>query len=186
MSNCFIASFDVWKEIVRYKPVILVFEGKFLSLLLIEFHRKINDPVHVFWYLLHAQIQIPQKAGYYWPARETPFKFRFPWRANDGPTLNAGLVALRFFRRSGPVLLRNPIFLFWYLLHAGIQIPLKAGHHLPDILMAFPWCADDGPTLNAGLVALWFFRGSGPVLLRNPIFLWFFRGPCPPLDPPMG
>ena len=45
------------------------------------------------------------------------------------------------------------------------------------------WRADNGPTLNAGLVALWFFRRSGPVLLRNPIFLWFFRGvwtPCPP------
>ena len=37
--------------------------------------------------------------------------------------------------------------------------------------MAFRWRADDGPTLNAGLVALGFFRGSGPVLLRNPIFL---------------
>ena len=36
--------------------------------------------------------------------------------------------------------------------------------------------ADDGPTLNAGLVALYFFRGSGPVLLRNPIFFIFFSG----------
>ena len=64
--------------------------------------------------------------------------------------------------------------------------------------MAFRWRADDGPTLNAGLVALWYFRGSGPVLLRNPIFLWFSRGaevgpPVPlwicacslPLIPPM-
>ena len=41
--------------------------------------------------------------------------------------------------------------------------------------MAFCWRADDGPTLNAGLVAV-IFRGSGPVLLENPIFLWFFRG----------
>ena len=39
------------------------------------------------------------------------------------------------------------------------------------ISMAFCWRADDGPTLNAGLVALWFYRGSGSVLLRNPIFL---------------
>ena len=39
-------------------------------------------------------------------------------------------------------------------------------------------------TLNAGLEAMWFFRGSGPVLLRNPIFLWFFRGFCPPPPPP--
>ena len=37
--------------------------------------------------------------------------------------------------------------------------------------MAFRWRAVDGPSLNAGLVALWFFRGSGPVLQRNPIFL---------------
>ena len=28
-----------------------------------------------------------------------------------------------------------------------------------------------GQTLNAGLVALWYYRGSGPVLVRNPIFL---------------
>ena len=42
--------------------------------------------------------------------------------------------------------------------------------------MALRWWADDDPTLNAGLAALWFFRGSGPVLLRDPIFLWFFRG----------
>ena len=52
--------------------------------------------------------------------------------------------------------------------------------------MAFRWRADDSPTLNAGLVALWFFRGSGPVLLRNPIFSWFSRGevgpPVPTLD----
>ena len=32
------------------------------------------------------------------------------WRADNGPTLNAGLVALRFLGRSGPVLLRNPNF----------------------------------------------------------------------------
>ena len=52
--------------------------------------------------------------------------------------------------------------------------------------MTFRWRADDGPKLNAGLVALWFFRVSGPELLWNCTFLWFFRGgdirtPCPPL-----
>ena len=35
----------------------------------------------------------------------------FRWRADDGPALNTGLVDLRFFRGSGPVLLENPIFL---------------------------------------------------------------------------
>ena len=32
-----------------------------------------------------------------------------------------------------------------------------------------------GPTFNASLVALCFFKGSGPLLL-SPILLWFFRG----------
>ena len=45
--------------------------------------------------------------------------------------------------------------------------------------MAFRWQADDGPALNAGLVALWFLRGSGPVLLRNPLFVIFQGGPDP-------
>ena len=42
------------------------------------------------------------------------------------------------------------------------------------------------PTLNAGLVALWFFKVSEPVLLRNPIFCDFSGGsgcPVPLLDP---
>ena len=49
--------------------------------------------------------------------------------------------------------------------------------------------SDDGPTLNTGLVALWFFRGSVPVLLRNPFVI--SQGgvrtpvPSPPLDPRM-
>ena len=34
----------------------------------------------------------------------------------------------------------------------------------------------DGPTLNAGLEALWFFRGSGPVLQRNLFFVIFQGG----------
>ena len=42
--------------------------------------------------------------------------------------------------------------------------------------MAFRWHADDDPTLNAGLVAAIFFRGSRPVLLENPIFCVFSGG----------
>ena len=54
--------------------------------------------------------------------------------------------------------------------------------------MSFGWRADNDPTLNAGLVALWVSRESGPVLLRNTIDLRFskWRGgpdPYPPLDP---
>ena len=39
------------------------------------------------------------------------------------------------------------------------------------------------PTLNAGLEALWFFRGSRSVLLENLIFLWFFGGSGPSFPP---
>ena len=41
-----------------------------------------------------------------------------------------------------------------------MKIPLLAGHHQPnsETTLAFLWRADDGPTLDAGLV-------------RNPIFL---------------
>ena len=35
----------------------------------------------------------------------------FHWRADECTKLNAGLIDLRFFRESGPALLRNPIFL---------------------------------------------------------------------------
>ena len=34
----------------------------------------------------------------------------FHWRADDDPTLNAGLVTLQFFRGSALVLLESPLF----------------------------------------------------------------------------
>ena len=48
--------------------------------------------------------------------------------------------------------------------------------------MGFRWCANDGPLLNAGLAALWFFRGSG-ITLNFVIFQGGgeVRTPCPPL-----
>ena len=49
------------------------------------------------------RIQIQLKAGHHRPA----IKMAFRWRADDGLTLNADLVALWLFRGSGPVLLRN-------------------------------------------------------------------------------
>ena len=42
--------------------------------------------------------------------------------------------------------------------------------------MAFHWRAYNGPKLNAGLVALWFFRGSGPVFLRKNLYFCYFSG----------
>ena len=55
-------------------------------------------------------------------------------------------------------------------------------------MMALPWQANDSQTLNAGLVALWFFRPCRSILLRTPIILWYFRGggSRPPVHPPSG
>ena len=53
--------------------------------------------------------------------------------------------------------------------------------------MAFHWQADDGPTLNAGLVALW-FKGIRTSIAKEPyVFCNFPVGgpPVPPLDPHM-
>ena len=54
--------------------------------------------------------------------------------------------------------------------------------------MAFRWLADDGPTLNAGLVAA-IFQGIRTCIARKPyIFVIFQKGsepPVPPLDPHM-
>ena len=52
--------------------------------------------------------------------------------------------------------------------------------------MAIRWRADNGPTLNASLVALQFFSGSGPVLLENLYFVIFQGGGgSGPLSPPL-
>ena len=54
------------------------------------------------------------------------------------------------FIRGGPTLA-----IFFYLMKGErFQIALKTGHHRHTREMAFRWLADDGPTLNAGLVAL--------------------------------
>ena len=42
----------------------------------------------------------------------------FRWRADDDPTWNASLVALRFFRGLGPVMLENFFFIF-----QGVRTP---------------------------------------------------------------
>ena len=50
---------------------------------------------NVFFSLIRGgRIKIPLLVGHQWPASETPFKWRFTGGADDGPTLNAGLVAL--------------------------------------------------------------------------------------------
>ena len=60
-------------------------------------------------------------------------------------------------------------FLSWCHYKRAIIAP-PAERHLNS------WRDDGGPSLNADLVALWFYRGSRPVLLRYPIFfLWFCK-----------
>ena len=50
--------------------------------------------------------------------------------------------------------------------------------------MAFRWQAENGPSWNAGLVALLFSKGSGPVLLKI-LYFCDFPGDGPdPLPPP--
>ena len=66
------------------------------------------------------------------------------------------------FVRGGPTLT------MFFLVDEGREDPSTT---ISGPSSAFRWRADDGPTMNAGLVALRFFRGSGPVLLENPIFL---------------
>ena len=48
------------------------------------------------------RIHISLKAGHHRPAREAPFKWRFDGGADDGLTLNAGLVAWGVFRTPCP------------------------------------------------------------------------------------
>ena len=76
----------------------------------------------------------------------------------------------------------NFFFSILFLAHEGREDPNATVSVPPSarqgnaIEMAFCWRANDGPTLNAGFVALWFFSVSEQILFRNPIFLWFFRG----------
>ena len=52
--------------------------------------------------------------------------------------------------------------------------------------MAFRWYADDGPTLNTGLVSFVIFQGIWTSIAGNPKFLWFFSWGSDPLSPRSG
>ena len=70
-----------------------------------------------------------------------------------------------------------------------IQIPLEAGHHWSSSkhhLMALGWHADDGPTLNAGLVAFRFSRDTDQYCLETLYFCDVQGGGGPdPMSPPL-
>ena len=72
-----------------------------------------------------------------------------------------------------------PLFRSWG--ERGSKYHLKRN----ETPLPFRWRANDGPTLNDGLVALWSPRGSRPVMIRNPIAFWFSRGVRTPAPPPL-
>ena len=58
---------------------------------------------------------------------------------------------------------------FWnFLFDEGREHPntvtLKAGQQWPASITLFRWRANDGPSLNAGLVALYFFKGIQTII----------------------
>ena len=63
----------------------------------------------------------------------------------------------------------------YFLVDTTMSGPLSSRQQ-NAIEMAFCWRDGGGPSLNADLLALWFYRGSRPVLLRDPIFFVFFQG----------
>ena len=52
-----------------------------------------------------------------------------------------------------------------------------------NAIMAFRWHADDGPTLNAGLVAV-IFQGTWTCIARKPYIFGIFQGGRDLLSPP--
>ena len=62
-------------------------------------------------FFVGERIQIPLKAGHYWPVSETPFK----WLLAGGPMMvQRKLCESVIFQGNRPVLLRNPIFLTFF------------------------------------------------------------------------
>ena len=89
---------------------------------------------------------------------------------------------MEIMRRSTKFCQRGSNFDRVFLLMRGerTQIRQYAGQHWLAKEMQLRWRADDGPTLNAGLVVLCFFRGFGPVLL----YFYDFSGLSgPPVSP---
>ena len=73
-----------------------------------------------------GRIYIPLKVGHHRLASETPSK----WRFAGGPIMAQHWMLAWFFRGSGPLLLRNPIFL-WFLWGGGGPLDPPMKRYLP-------------------------------------------------------
>ena len=70
------------------------------------------------------------KTGHYLPASETAFR----WCADDGPILNAGLVALRILTISGDP---DPLSSFWIRAFTDIRPTVRKRHKTPTATIQF-------------------------------------------------
>ena len=80
-----------------------------------------NVSLCFFYFLVDEGIKDPNTTimRHQRPASETPLKWRFTGGPMMAQHLITGLVALRFSIGSGPVFLRNPIFLLFFFFFFG-------------------------------------------------------------------
>ena len=93
---------------------------------------------------------------------------------------------MRGYRKfaSGSPTLTTYFFIHFFMRGEWIQNALKEGYHRPasETSFTFRWRADDGPTLNACLVAL-IFQGIWTSIARKPYIFVIFQGGQDPLPP---
>ena len=75
-----------------------------------------------FFWLMRGELLV---AGHHRPARETPFKCR--WHADDGPTLNAGSVAVIFRWIRASIAKKSYIFV---IFQGGIRTSIANKHYI--------------------------------------------------------
>ena len=96
----------------------------------------------------------------------------FHWRADGGPILNADLVA--FSRGSGPILLRNPIFVCVFSGEIRTSYPLPPSGSAHDNLILFSdprvkgWPLIDDPLVSFYIIVAYvIFTLVGPIWMRK-------------------
>ena len=90
------------------------------------------------------------------------------------------------FVKEGQTLTPFFLLVIFFYLKRGSKYQYKQAIIGPQQNAVFRWSAPDSPTLNTGLVGLWFFRRFAPVLLRNPVFFSISQGMLRIPSPPSG